>query len=435
MSEDSSATLAATPLANTPRPARLPSGAGPLERELASFREFGRTTLVRSTPVALPSGARSSVPTFVNEFWTSRQRMASSLHEISYRACFKPQLPRFFLERLTEPGEVVYDPFMGRGTTLLEAALLGRVPWGCDANPLSACLLRPRLAPPTWEEVSERLGQIDLGFDGTPPRDLRAFYHPRTLAEVCALRAYLRQRERRGSLDLADDWIRMVALNRLTGHSPGFLSVYTLPPNQAVSAAAQRKINAERGQRPPRRQLVPTLLKKTQALLRDVSPEVRRTLRHVRGKTRLLSRSSETTPELPSGKVALVVTSPPFLDVVDYPADNWLRAWFAGISLDEVAWTLPPDLPTWESAMTRTFAELRRLLRPGGHVAFEVGEVHRGRLSLEESVVRCGTDAGLDPRLLLVQEQAFTKTSHCWGVDNGRKGTNSHRVVLFRKDG
>ena len=63
------------------------------------------------------------VPTLVNEFWTSKQRAASRLHEISYRACFKPQLPRFFIQRLTRPGDRVYDPFMGRGTTLIEAAL------------------------------------------------------------------------------------------------------------------------------------------------------------------------------------------------------------------------------------------------------------------------------------------------------------------------
>ena len=66
-----------------------------------------------------------SIPVIVNEFWTSKQRAAHSLHEVSYRACFKPKLPRFFIERLTSPGEIVYDPFMGRGTTLLEAALLG----------------------------------------------------------------------------------------------------------------------------------------------------------------------------------------------------------------------------------------------------------------------------------------------------------------------
>ena len=65
------------------------------------------------------------VQTYVNEFWTSKQRAGNSLHEISYRACFKPQLVDFFVRRLTEPGALVYDPFMGRGTTVVEAATLG----------------------------------------------------------------------------------------------------------------------------------------------------------------------------------------------------------------------------------------------------------------------------------------------------------------------
>ncbi len=57
-----------------------------------------------------------------------------------------------------------------------------------------------------------------------------------------------------------DDWIRAVALNRLTGHSAGFFSVYTMPPNQAVSVATQRAINARRGQVPMRRQDVPGII-------------------------------------------------------------------------------------------------------------------------------------------------------------------------------
>ena len=66
------------------------------------------------------------VAVYINEFWTSRQRACHSLHEVSYRACFKPQVPRFFIERLSAPGDTVFDPFMGRGTTPIEAALLGR---------------------------------------------------------------------------------------------------------------------------------------------------------------------------------------------------------------------------------------------------------------------------------------------------------------------
>src|SRR5262245_17519105 len=107
----------------------------------------------------LESGWRVNIPIFTNEFWTAKQRAANSLHEVSYRACFKPQLPRFFVERLTEPGDIVYDPFMGRGTTLLESALLGRVPYGCDVNPLSRVLCEPRLMPPSIDEVERALAE------------------------------------------------------------------------------------------------------------------------------------------------------------------------------------------------------------------------------------------------------------------------------------
>src|SRR3982750_1958861 len=117
----------------------------PLAEDLLSFREFGEPTRTFTTTFLDSSGRAIGVPTMVNEFWTAKQRQASSLQEVSYRACFKPQLPRFFIERLTQPGEIVYDPFMGRGTTPLEAALLGRVPFGCDINPLSTVLTKPRL--------------------------------------------------------------------------------------------------------------------------------------------------------------------------------------------------------------------------------------------------------------------------------------------------
>src|ERR1700722_12282667 len=65
-------------------------------------------------------------PVYKNEFWTAQQRRANALHEVSYRACFKPQLPRFFIDIFTKKGDFVYDPFNGRGTTIIEAALLGR---------------------------------------------------------------------------------------------------------------------------------------------------------------------------------------------------------------------------------------------------------------------------------------------------------------------
>ena len=67
-------------------------------------------------------------------------------------------------------------------------------------------------------------------------------------------------------------------------------------------------------------------------------------------------------------------------------------------------------------------------------MAFEVGEVHGGKTKLEETVLPCGISAGLEPLLILINDQKFTKTANCWGVDNMAKGTNTNRIVVFRKN-
>src|SRR5437868_10447710 len=234
--------------------------------ELASFRQF-RT----STQVASLGDGEDTVPVFVNEFWTSKQRAASSLHEISYRACFKPQLPRFFIERLTAANDTVYDPFLGRGTTVIEAALLGRRVAGCDINPLSSVLTAPRFRPPTLRDVRDRLANLDWNYEGKLNEELLAFYHPDTLREICALRSYLLSHDADHVASDVDDWIRMVATNRLTGHSAGFFSVYTLPPNQALTPKRQQRINEIRQQIPPRRSVPDLIIRKTESLLESVT--------------------------------------------------------------------------------------------------------------------------------------------------------------------
>jgi DNA methylase len=436
--------------------------------DLLAFRAFGR-----STETLVDGG----IPYFVNEYWTARQRQSHALHEVSYRACFKAELPRFFIERLTAPGEVVYDPFMGRGTTPLEAALLGRRAAGNDINPLSRLLIRPRLAPPSLDAVARRLGEIDWrAAVADADRDLLVFFHPETLAEIIALRRTLIAREAAGRLDAVDDWIRMVALGRLTGHSAGFFSVYTLPPNQAVSVEAQRKINADRSQAPPRREVPSLILKKSRSLLRHGAPTYlplegggrprsgREGVTPVQDKAeavsphpaaaarrrpspstgglcalhvsvhQLLTGSAWATPEVADASVALVVTSPPFLDVVDYRGDNWLRCWFAGIDPATVAVDHHKTIPEWEHFVRRCFREFARVVRPGGHVAFEVGEVRGGTVLLERSVVAVAEGLPLTLLGVMVNDQAFTKTAHCWGVGNNARGTNTNRIVVFRRD-
>lgn len=382
---------------------------------LAAFSGFGRPTEII---------ARDGLTYFVNEFWTARQRQSSSLHEISYRACFKAELPRFFIERLTEPGDLVYDPFMGRGTTPLEAALLGRRAAGNDVNPLSAMLVGPRLAPLALDDVRAALATIDLEAEAESDPDLLAFYHPDTLRQIAALRSWLLARADR--LTPAERWIRMVALNRLTGHSSGFFSVYTLPPNQAVSVSSQRRINARRGQTPPRRDVAAIILRKTARLLgENISQPAEPAI--------LMTGRASQTPALADASVALCVTSPPFLDVVDYAGDNWLRCWFAGIDPKTVAIDHHRTVAEWTAFVRGALTELARVVRPGGHIAFEVGEVRGGKVLLEKHVAEAAQGLPLDLIGVIVNDQAFTKTANCWGVGNNARGTNTNRICLFRR--
>jgi len=363
----------------------------------------------------------------INEFWTSGQRKAHSLHEVSYRACFKPQLPAFFIDRLTAPGDGVYDPFMGRGTTPVQAALMGRRPIGNDINPLSILLSRPRLAPPPLPDVARRLEQIGWDKGEIDDPELLAFYSERTLRHICALRCWLMEHAPSGHVpDPVDDWIRMVAINRLTGHSPGFFSVYTLPPNQAVSAHSQRKINERRGQTPPDRDVTKLILRKSAALLSDgpMTPHPA---------ALLTTGSAQSTPAIGSGSVQLVVTSPPFLDIVQYADDNWLRSWFAGIDVTQVAIAQHRTEAAWQAMVRNTLIELARVVRSGGHVAFEVGEVRNGKVLLERLVWEAAEGLPFERLFVMVNQQEFTKTANCWGVSNNAKGTNTNRIVVLKR--
>ena len=392
------------------------------------------------SPAALPTLVENletgpgTIPKYTNEFWTSRQRQASSIHEISYRACFKPQLPRFFIGLMTKKSDIVYDPFSGRGTTVIEAGLSGRHVCSNDANPLSRIMTEPRFFPPDLTAVAKRLASIPRDGEGATI-DLTMFYHPDTEKEIVALREYILARKADCRDDMIDRWIAMVATNRLTGHSRGFFSVYTLPPNQAVSQQSQERINRKRGQVPEYRDTHTIMQNKTKSLLRALSPAEKKNLERAGKNARFLTGDARSTPEIPEASVQLTVTSPPFLDIVQYREDNWLRCWFNGYDEKTIGKeiTMARTLDEWTGVMGAVFCELYRITRCGGYVAFEVGEVRKRTIRLEEHVIPLGTAAGFTCKGVLINQQTFTKTSNIWGVNNMASGTNTNRIVIFHK--
>ena len=213
-----------------------------------------------------------SVRRYSAELWTSGQRKASSIHEISYRACFKPQLAAFFIERFSEEGDLVYDPFGGRGTTVIEAGLLGRRVVQNDINPLSVLLTKPRFFVPTEESVSDRLSRV--------PRDSWTGH------QVSTFQCFTIRQPRKRSLpfvnSLRDTGDRTMMTKSMHGSewsqrtgSPGIQAVsfryIHFHQTRRYLQDAQAKINIKRQQVPPYRDTHEIILKKTRTLTRNLT--------------------------------------------------------------------------------------------------------------------------------------------------------------------
>ncbi|MCX7568071.1 DNA methyltransferase [Sulfitobacter sp. F26169L] len=391
---------------------------------LTDIREFSGLGTITTTFI------ENDIPYYLGKFFKSGGARLHALHEFSYRASFNPHLPEFLIERLSSAGDIVHDPFAGSGTTLIEAARLGRIACGSDINPMAEAIIAPRIGPEiTPEGIIHALETVDWSAGHRHSLGLPSeFFNAKTLQKLSALQVWSQGRAPFNDAD-ADPvarWIRMVVLSRLTGHSSGFMSGYTLPPNKATTSASQRRINEERGENPPERDVKRNIIRKTRSLLRDGS--IPYDCRH-----RIGVGDASDTPWIEDASVNLVVTSPPFCTEVDYAFEHWLRLKYFGIDPKSIAFSHIASLKAWTAMIRNMLMEMMRVVKPGGYIALEVGEIKKGTVKLERAVWEAAE--GLPCRRLgvIIHDAEFTKTSHIFDVTKNQRGTNTNRIVIMQR--
>jgi hypothetical protein len=87
----------------------------------------------------------------------------------------------------------------------------------------------------------------------------------------------------------------------------------------------------------------------------------------------------------------------------------------------------------WTVFTRRVLQDLARVTRPGGQIAYEVGEVRGGKIELDRLVLEAARGLPLQAHCVMINRQSFTKTANVWGVANNARGTNSNRIVVFRR--
>ncbi len=252
------------------------------------------------------------------------------LHSLCpYFAMFPETFVQDQVEAYTEPGDLVFDPFSGRGTTLLQSLLMGRRAAAVDINPVAYCVSAAKAAVPRLSSVLKRLRILECEFDPSCQESARESlpqffshaYDPTTLSQLLFLRDSLAWRRSR-----VDRFIAALVLGSLHGEMDKSMSYFSNQMPRTISTKPNYSIRYwhRHNLHPPARDVFCILRKRAEYRLGTEIPSLRGSvaLTDARRASKVFARIRN--------EVKLIVTSPPYLDVTRFEEDQWLRLWFLG---------------------------------------------------------------------------------------------------------
>lgn len=363
------------------------------------------------------------------------RRWGHPLHSVcSYFAMFPPQIAHVFVRWLTAPGDVVYDPFSGRGTVALEAAILGREAVGADANPLAVALTSAKVHIPSVVRAQRRLrelraafrdGDFDAALAATPP-EIRMLYSDATLRQLLYLRARLRAGHPVDSLLLALT-LGMLHANHQGGKATRGFSI-SMPNTFAMSPRYVERYIAEHGLVAPDIDAFTMLGRRVEMLELPA-----KTACYGRA---LLHDATEPPPAEIRGKAKLIFTSPPYLQVIQYGKYNWVRLWFLGHEWRDVdsKLTMTSSLERYLEFIGGCLDSMREAVVDDGFVGLVIGDVRRPGGDIELGHVvrdRVALPRGWHCHGVIVDRvPGCHKVSRIWKSSRGR-ATKTDRIVLL----
>ena len=282
----------------------------------------------------------------------------------SYLASFPAALTHAFIARYSRPGDVVLDPFSGRGTTPLQACAEGRIGVGNDLNPFAHLLTAAKVEPATRAAGDDPAGRAPAGLERRARADWLALGRARSrrtrrdrrrLVPAAGSGGSARRRrragpgrgraglppadarpaavrpDRRSASTIATDRFLAAALTGILHGKSATLPVRADAEHVQHGAALRPRLRRPDGVRVARARR----LRRPRQEARPALPRSRR--RRSRGSP----CSATPATSAPRARAALrargrpdrarlVVTSPPYLRVVKYGYYNWLRTWFLG---------------------------------------------------------------------------------------------------------
>ena len=375
------------------------------------------------------------------------KRWGHSFHPMcSYLAMFPPGIPRYFIEQFTEPGDIVLDPFSGRGTAPLEACVSGRVGIGIDLSPLAHILTAAKVDPPSLNSALKRISELRAGYKrpnvDDVPDDIKMLFDGRlTLPQIVYLRNELSHGKRVDRFLLAslagilhggyND-----AMNDSSYLSISMPNTFSMAPNYI-----RRYVRKNHLHKLPL-DVFEKLTTKVQRLFKNGMPSTRGYAYRANAR----NFASLKNPAFKDSSVKLIITSPPYLKVVNYGTYNWIRLWLLGESIERTNKELLLDdkhgINNYENFLGDVLNQCERVLRPDGICALVIGDVEEQNKNAERKSYNLSE--GVWNRLKQKTKLKFlttiedllpeeNKVTRIWGKTQGN-ATKTDRILLLYKD-
>jgi site-specific DNA-methyltransferase (adenine-specific) len=344
---------------------------------------------------------------------------------------FPPQIASVFIQWLSEPGDAIYDPFSGRGTVALEAVLHRRLAYASDANPLAVALTAAKVDIPSRSAVERRLRVLEADYSAVDlsdvPADIQMLYSDGTLSQIVYLK------DRLSATSHVDRFLRAMVLGLLHGnHSAGGATrgfSISMPNTFAMAPGYVRRFIETHELEAPDVDVF--------AMLRTRSERMSLAVKRVRGGRAWSQDAIAAPPEwLKRRKAKLVLTSPPYLQVIKYGKYNWVRLWFLGADpkATDDALVATASLHAYREFMRRALENAASVLRDDGFLCLVVGDVRRGggdfdlASDLWESV--CEPNGWHLRGVVVDRVPRRHKVSRIWKHSRGR-ATNTDRILIL----
>jgi len=247
-----------------------------------------------------------------------------------YPSKFIPQIPRLCLERYSSPGDLILDPFMGSGTALLEALLLGRDAIGIDIHPLARLIAKVKLTPLDPDAAAREAAGLERAISGDrnsnpawiPEIPNRAhWFRPEVLRDLATIRKHLCALPPGALRDFFAVCFSSV-IRRVSNSDDDSLIPEVTSFQQRLEAQGKTDHEA-----------IPRFFAAVQARisdLRELAEALQQRPASQRASRWWISHADARALPLPEGKVDLAITSPPYASAVHYASVHklelyWLR--------------------------------------------------------------------------------------------------------------